>query len=200
MPTVLKPALLDRAVTESAEALARGVDLDWSVPAHGLTWSCRSTAEHLADCHISYALLVTGRRMESYLPLELVLEEKADIAGIVATVRATGAVLGSVLSTAPTDLVVWHPYGMADLSAVAGMGIIETLVHTWDIASALGLAFAPDADLCGLTLGRMFPEVPAGEDPWQALLWATGRSDLADRPRRTAWRWTNDLTEGPRLT
>jgi len=194
MTPVLTPAQLDHAVSESTEALIAGVDQDWSVAAHGLTWNCRFTAEHLADCYFGYALLVTGRRVDSYLPMDLVLDERADAVGIIAGLRGTGTILSSVLTTAPADLVVWHPYGMADLSAVAGMGIVETLVHTWDITMALGLPFAPDSELCGSTLARMFPEVHADGDPWRALLWATGRIELADRPRRTAWKWTNDLS------
>jgi hypothetical protein len=194
-PPTLTPAHLDRAVAQSADALATAVDLDWSVTAHGLTWDCRATAEHLADCQVSYALLVTGRRVDSYLPLELVLEKQSDAAGIVAALRGSGGILSSVLSTTPSDVVVWHPYGLADLSAVAGMGTIETLVHTWDITTALDVPFAPDADLCAVTLARMFPEVAAAGDPWLALLWATGRADLPGLPRRAGdWRWTNDLS------
>jgi hypothetical protein len=34
----------------------------------------------------------------------------------------------------------------------------------------------------------MFPDVIA-DDPWVGLLWATGRIELPDRERRTAWRW-----------
>ncbi len=196
MPLALTPAQLDRAVTVSTEALRPGADLDWSVTAQGLTWSCRFTAEHMAGCHLGYALLVTGRRQERYLPMDLVLDDDADVPGIIDGLQGTGALLSSVLTTAPAEVVVWHPYGMADLSAVAGMGIIETLVHTWDITMALGLAFDPDADLCRSTLARMFPEVPADDDPWQSLLWATGRAELADRPRRPRWKWTNDLSAG----
>jgi uncharacterized protein (TIGR03083 family) len=191
---MLTPPDLDRAVAQATEALSKGADLDWSVDAHQLDWSCRVTGEHVADCHVGYALLVTGRRTERYLPVELALDEDADATGIVESLGGTGGLLSSVLTMAPADVVVWHPYGKADLEAVAGMGIIETLVHAWDIAVALGLPFTPDPDLCAVTLARMFPEVPAGNDPWQSLLWATGRIDLDDRPRRTSWRWTNDLS------
>jgi uncharacterized protein (TIGR03083 family) len=198
-PPVLTPGHLDRAVAQSIRALSSAVDQDWSVPAEGMTWTCRATAEHLADCQVSYALLVTGRRQDSYLPLLLTLESDAETADVVAALGGSGTLLSSALRTAPADLVVWHPYGMADLSAVAGMGTVETLVHTWDIATALAAPFAPDPDLCADALARMFPEVSTDADPWQSLLWATGRADLPGRPRREGnWRWTNDLSAPPR--
>jgi len=40
-------------------------------------------------------------------------------------------------------------------------------------------------------LERLLPDVEPGDDPWAALLWATGRLELPGRPRRTDWGWTN---------
>jgi len=67
--------------------------------------------------------------------------------------------------------------------------VVETLVHTHDVASGLGLEWAPPADLCERALARLFPDAPPGGDRWQTLLWATGRAALPDRPRRETWRW-----------
>src|SRR5689334_288973 len=94
----LTPAQLDRAARESSEALLAGVDLDWSVTAPELTWSCRFTAEHLADCYLGYALLVTGRRVDSYLPIDLALDERAHVGGIIDGLRAVAGLLSSVLT------------------------------------------------------------------------------------------------------
>src|SRR5690349_23822011 len=101
MGPMLTPPDLDRAVAQATEALSKGADLDWTVDAHQLDWSCRATAEHVADCHVGYALLVTGRRKERYLPVDVVLAEQADAAGIVESLGGTGGLLSSVLTTAP---------------------------------------------------------------------------------------------------
>lgn len=69
------------------------------------------------------------------------------------------------------------------------MGIVETLVHTHDLAQGLGFAWNPPADLCSRVLARLFPDAPESTDPWPALLWATGRDELPGRPRLTTWRW-----------
>jgi hypothetical protein len=40
-------------------------------------------------------------------------------------------------------------------------------------------------------LGRLFPwhAVGDGDDPWEVLLWANGRTELAGRPLQGSWRW-----------
>ena len=109
---------------------------------------------------------------------------------MVNVIRATGGILGAVVRTAPEDVEVWHPYGMADTSAVAAMGIVELLVHTDDICRGLGLVREPPDPMCAQVLSRLFPEAP-GPGSWGTLLWATGRTALPDRPRLDAWRWYN---------
>jgi hypothetical protein len=69
------------------------------------------------------------------------------------------------------------------------MGVVETLVHTGDLANGLGLTWEPPAALCARVLRRLFPDAPADTDPWRTLLWATGRAELPGRPRLTSWRW-----------
>ena len=46
-------------------------------------------------------------------------------------------------------------------------------------------------DVCARVLARMFPEHDlSGVDPWDGLLWATGRADLPGRNRvGPGWRW-----------
>jgi hypothetical protein len=68
------------------------------------------------------------------------------------------------------------------------MGVVETLVHTYDIALGLGLDWRPPARLCAPVLARLFPDAPPG-DPSALLLWCTGRITLDGRPRREQWRW-----------
>ena len=74
------------------------------------------------------------------------------------------------------------------------MGIVETLVHTHDLAAGLGLDWTPPAELCARTLARLFPDAPEDADPWTALLWCTGRAEL---PARDAG-WPVEPGRGPR--
>src|SRR3569833_2023508 len=63
------------------------------------------------------------------------------------------------------------------------------LLHLLDAAQTLNFARSPDPDVVARVLRRLFPDVPAGNDPWPTLLWATGRAELPGHPRRTEWRW-----------
>jgi hypothetical protein len=69
------------------------------------------------------------------------------------------------------------------------MGVVETLVHTHDVAAALGIGWTPDAGLSGRVLARLFPDAPAGTDRWTTLLWASGRTELPGHPHLESWRW-----------
>jgi hypothetical protein len=93
-----------------------------------------------------------------------------------------------VRTTSPS-VRAYHGFGVSDPEGFAAMGVVETLVHTGDLADGLGLAWDPPAALCARVLHRLFPDAPPDTDPWRTLLWATGRAELPGRPRLTSWRW-----------
>ena len=64
-------------------------------------------------------------------------------------------------------------------------------MHGDDAARGLGAAFTADSRLAAAILARLFPwlGVGPGEDPWEVLLWANGRIDLAGRAHQGRWRW-----------
>ena len=74
------------------------------------------------------------------------------------------------------------------------MGVTEVLVHTYDIARGLAIAWTPPSELSEPVLLRLFPEAPRG-NPSEVLLWCTGRVVLADRPRQTRWRWDSSVRQ-----
>jgi hypothetical protein len=103
--------------------------------------------------------------------------------------EVSGALLVAMVRTTSSRVRAYHSDGVSDPEGFAAMGIVETLVHTDDLAEGLGLAWAPPADLCSRALARLFPDAPRTTDPWPTLLWATGRAELPGHPRLTTWRW-----------
>ncbi|SDZ12419.1 hypothetical protein SAMN05216215_104761 [Saccharopolyspora shandongensis] len=85
--------------------------------------------------------------------------------------EASGALLVAMVRTTPPQVRACHVFGISDAEGFAAMGIVETLVHTHDLAQGLGLAWNPPADLCSRVLVRLFPNAPVFTDPWPTLLW-----------------------------
>ncbi|WP_234335845.1 GNAT family N-acetyltransferase [Streptomyces sp. NRRL S-1022] len=186
---------VEAAVASCTATLRAAADRDWeAVNAAGLEWSCRTTAFHIAEDFAGYASRLAARARHR-LPLHITLPEGTDNAGILQVIEATGALLAAAVRTAPPGVRAFHPYpfGSADREGFAAMGVAETLLHTHDIARGLGLVYEPPAGLAESVLGRLFPHVQPGPEPWPTLLWATGRGELPGRAPVTDWTWYNNL-------
>ncbi|MFG2331130.1 GNAT family N-acetyltransferase [Streptomyces sp. NPDC048604] len=191
---------IDAAVALTAASLRELADRDWSVPAAGLDWSCYDTAVHIGGDFTAYAGQLTGRATDAYVPFEITADPGTTPEGLVRIVEATGGLLSAVVRTAPEGLTGWHPFGSAGGDGFAAMGVLETLLHTYDILGALGVpGWHGSAPLAAKVLDRLFPHTPRGEDPWQDLLWATGRAERPGLPALSAWRWYAEPLRGERV-
>jgi hypothetical protein len=159
--------------------------------------------EHLADDLFAYATqlgpehppqdthvpFVWSRKKPGGPPSVVFVDRSEGVAGLLQVLEACGALLSAVVRTKPPTVRAHHVYGNADPEGFAAMGVVETLVHTHDVAQGLGVTWRPPDDLCGRVLTRLFPDAPADGDRWPTLLWATGRGELPGRARLTDWRW-----------
>ncbi|MFI8432196.1 VOC family protein [Streptomyces sp. NPDC079020] len=191
------------AVLLSVDALGAAAADRWEAPAGTLEWTCWETAEHLSDDLFAYAVQLGPRTppLDGEVPYRwgaertggpanaVFADRAAGSAGLLRTLEASGALLASMVRTTPAGVRSYHSHGISDPEGFAAMGVVETLVHTHDIAEGLGLVWAPPAALCDRVLARLFPEAPADVDRWSALLWCTGRTGLPGLARRTSWKW-----------
>ncbi|HWM07546.1 MAG TPA: DinB family protein [Actinophytocola sp.] len=194
---------LDRSVQLALATLLRATPADWDRRAGTLEWTCWETVEHLADDLFAYAVQLappapplTGEvpfaweARRSGGPHNAVhADRSAGPAGLLQVLEACGALLVAMVRTRSPKVRAFHGFGIADPEGFAAMGIVETFVHTHDLAAGLGLTWTPPPDLCAAVLTRLFPNAPTDTDPWPTLLWATGRADLPGRDRLTKWRW-----------
>jgi hypothetical protein len=185
------------------DTLASAFERDWHVPAAGLDWDCRETLEHLSDDLFSYAAQLGPRQppLTGHIPFAwqarrpggpanaIFADPAAGNAGLLEVLEACGTLLSAVVRVSPPDRRAYHVVGVSDPEGFAAMGVVETLVHTYDVATALGICWTPDPGLSGRVLARLFPDAPADTDRWPTLLWATGRTELPGRPRLESWRW-----------
>jgi hypothetical protein len=192
-----------RSVALVRAAFADVPDDGWERPAGTLSWSCWETMEHTADDLFAYAgqIATADSPQDAYLPFvwrslrdggpagTIFVERSGGTLGLLRTLEACGAMMAAVVDAAPPARRGWHPYGLSDPSGFAAMSVVEVLVHAWDVAETVGRSWTPPADLCTGVLERLFADVPAHEDPWTVLLWATGRAELPGHETRTDWRW-----------
>ena len=187
-------ALLTAATDELGRAVQPAIDRDWSVPAGDVEWSCRRTAGHIADDLFSYASQVVAQPVQGYLPIEAVLDPAASNDEILRAVSMCGQLLRLAVDAATADARAWHPQGTSDPDGFAAMGMLETLVHSYDITRGLGLGWTPPGHLCAPVLDRLFPNAPAG-DPTRVLLYCTGRAPLPGLPRQREWAWDSAVRD-----
>ena len=185
----LVPADLLTAARVCRDTLTPALDQDWSAPAGDLEWDCRRTLDHIVDTLFLYAAYLASRGTERLSPPRNG-DPTASPAQLLATVGVAAAVLSEVARATPAGTRAFHPAGMADVSGWIGMGCVEILVHTDDIARGLGLPYQPPRDLAARILARLFPWAPADVDQWEGLRWAAGRAALPDRERLGPdWYW-----------
>ncbi|HEX9339205.1 MAG TPA: hypothetical protein VF892_25110 [Pseudonocardiaceae bacterium] len=194
---------VDSAVRLTIATLGEAQNVDWDGKAGPLEWTCWETVEHIADNLFFFAAQLGPRvpATDRSVPfawarhrpggpgLVIFADRAAGPAGLVRVVEACGALLVATVRTRPPQVRAYHDAGVLDTAGFAAMGILETLVHMHDVAEGLGLTWAPPADLCDRVLARFFPDAPTDADRWVTLLWATGRAELAGRPRLTEWRY-----------
>ena len=144
-------------VLESARvlraALAPHLHRDWSVRAGELTWSCRETLLHAADCW--YAVELSSQRRDGLPPL-LVWRAGLTPEEELAAHDAAASLLAAVLRGVPPETRGYHGQ-LTDAEGCAAMHCDEVLVHGYDIALGLGVAFEPPSDLVQRVRDRLFP-------------------------------------------
>ncbi|MFJ6516964.1 hypothetical protein ACIQJ4_01655 [Streptomyces filamentosus] len=194
---------LDLAVRLAVAVLREAPPAAWEGKAGSLEWDCWETVEHLSDDLFAYAVQLGPRTppLDGDVPFvwesrrpggpanAIHADREAGPAGLLQVLEASGALLVAMVRTASPQTRAHHVFGVSDPEGFAAMGIVETLVHTHDLAQGLDLAWSPPADLCSRVLARLFPDAPPSQDSWAVLLWATGRAELPGHPRLTEWRW-----------
>jgi hypothetical protein len=202
--TPVKGADVERAVALAAAALREAPEKAWSNRAGPMELDCWDTMDHLNNGMFSYALrlsppvpyveggvpLLWDRPGPQELARPIVADRTDGPEALVVLLEAMGGLVSAMVDARPSSVRAYHIWGIADPEGFAAMGVAETLAHAFDLTQGLGVTFAAPADLVRPALARLFPEAPTHTDPWQTLLWATGRGELDGHKRRGPdWSW-----------
>jgi len=175
-------------------------DASWDVPAHHLEWTCWETAAHIVSSLGCYAMQISGRTPpQGWIELaetppqqpdgpELIIypDRTTGTHGMVSCLDAAAGLLSAVVAVTPASRRAFHPYGISDVSGFAAMGILEAVVHGYDVLAVQAGDYQPDDIPIVRVLDRLFPHAPRTSDPWHDLLRATGRTP---ETRGQPWRW-----------
>ena len=186
-----------RAVEGVRPVLARLDSADLALPTPCAGWDLRALLEHMAGQDHGFAVAVRAARtggevdVSEFAPRPLGPSPDATLAtGLEEVVAAFAA--------GADDLVPLPEFGVRlPLPTVAGMHLVDTLVHGWDVAAALGeqAAYAArlDAEVvaAALTVAEQVPDdearevpgasfghalaAPLDSDPWTRTLTRLGR-------------------------
>jgi hypothetical protein len=179
------------AARASVAALAPYTDLDWQqVPATDLEWNCRKTALHMVDCLYFYTMQIVYGHSDDYLCTELAPDASTSPTRLLTALSAHADLLHRIARSADPDGRAHHNYGLSDPAGFAAMGVVETLIHTFDVIRGLNPAdqWRPPAELAAPVIARLFPRAPSG-DPVDVLLYCCGRTALGELPQQTEWQW-----------
>jgi uncharacterized protein (TIGR03086 family) len=173
------------------KALALAVDLvaqvgpdDLRRPTPCAGWSLAELLGHMIGQHRGFAAAVRGLAA----PAEAFLPVRFDPVAWHASVRELGSAFAAADVTA-TAVVVELSSTPLPMEQLVAAQLIDTVVHTWDIAQALGVDFTPPPDLRTATAaiaaalpdraygpGRAFSApLPCDGDTWQQTLALVGR-------------------------
>ncbi|MEU1288169.1 DinB family protein, partial [Kitasatospora sp. NPDC005856] len=150
-----------QAVAHCVDALEGIPAARWQSRAGDLEWTAWETLEHLADDLLTYALRfglaqpiaaprvpLRASRDRPAGPANVVFgDREAGPRGLLTVVEACGGLLATVVDTADATTLAPHVFGASDPEGFAAMAVVETLVHTHDIAHGLNRAWEPPHDL-----------------------------------------------------
>lgn len=181
-----------RALSAAGKAVAQARPEDLSRPTPCAGWDLGALLAHMIGQNDGFALAVcTGDADASAYAAPLIRPDKLNEAWT----RSAGKVLTAFDNTElerHVRLVEVNPDGTFPAAVAMGMHLLDTVIHTWDVASGLGQPYRPDDELVEIVAAHA-KRVPAGTartrpgaafapviatshtDPWLIALTQLGR-------------------------
>jgi uncharacterized protein (TIGR03086 family) len=175
------------AVSATVGLVAQASDHTLRTPCAG--WNLDALIAHMTEQHLVFAAAVRGEAVPA-------VRTYAEAADLVLAAFAEPGVLDR-----PIVLPEFHPTMTFPGRQVLGFHLVDYVVHGWDVAAALGVAYSVPSEILAVTLpiaravpggeARLAPnaafgpqlEVPAGASPLDEILLLLGRSPLWNQRR-----------------
>jgi uncharacterized protein (TIGR03086 family) len=190
-------ALHQRALDDGRPLLDRvgAADLDRATPCAG--WDLRALVAHLIGQNHGFAEAVDSAAAGVDAPRSAFAARPADPDAFGLEWWASAERLVSAFAAASLDrpvlLVEISEQARFPVATAVGFQLLDTVVHNWDVATALGSAYRPDDELVTATLAqaRRVPDGPQRRAPGAAFAPALAA------PGGDAWELTLSLLGRP---
>jgi hypothetical protein len=173
------------------EGLSKVAGAEWEVMPPKMTWTRKATIVHtIGALHLYATQLASGsrERVATFWP-DPVRTETRDLPALVVS---GAAILARVAEASSPGTRGFHPQGSPDPEGFLAMGCVEVLMHAWDTVNGTAASVTAPDDLSARVVRRLFPWSPADAPGWQALLFETGRGELAGHESPgDVWMWHN---------
>ncbi len=194
MPTPAHPSEhYDDALAAARAVLSRVDTTDLSCPTPCRGWDLRTLIEHMIGQNEGFATALAegDADVTAYAPRPLG-DQNDLMLGWDESVGHLLRAVGAADPGRPVRLVEIAPDATFLAAAAVGMHLLDTVIHTWDLATAIGESYRPDQDLLDLVVAGSL-RVPDGEartgpdaafassipasttDPWTTALARLGR-------------------------
>jgi len=156
-----------RALDEAGVVLARILPRDLARPTPCAGWDLHTLVAHVLGQNHGFADAVefTDAPRSAFAP------RPPDPSGLAPAWRASADRVAEAFADAPPDrevrLAEISPQTRFPVATALGIHLLDTVVHTWDIATTMGETFRPDEELvvATLTRARQVPDGPARQGP-----------------------------------
>jgi uncharacterized protein (TIGR03086 family) len=183
------------AVRGSGDVVARLADDDLTRPTPCAAWDLGALLAHMTAQHRGFAAAADGRGAD------LTVWQPVRDAGAAEAVRRYAAAADEVIAAFAAEDVLDRAFLLPEFTTertfpgrlAVGFHLVDYVVHGWDVARALDVAYQPAADVLAMTLpiARAVPDgeartvpgaafapglaVPEGADPLTEILLLLGR-------------------------
>jgi uncharacterized protein (TIGR03086 family) len=183
--------LHDRALRRATEVIAEVKPADLGRPTPCAEWDLHALLAHCIGQNHGFADAVA----HSDAPASAYAPRPPEPGAWEASAERVHAAFRAAEPDQIVRLAEFGPDARFPVASALGFHLLDTVVHTWDVATALGLPFRPDADLLtavaegarqvptgaarereGAAFGAVLAD--AGDDPWAATLALLGRAPL----------------------
>jgi|tagenome__1003787_1003787.scaffolds.fasta_scaffold20931626_4 uncharacterized protein (TIGR03086 family) len=181
---------LEEALELSGRLVAEVKPDQWELPTPCTEWNVRQLVDHLVVGQQLFARVLRGEPFEQAVAAVRAVDDPLGDDPTAAYDASARDVLAAFTAPGVLERLVRVPFGTVPGAVARHLRIVESLVHGWDLATALGLPFDPPAELVereiaftGPMLGQVPPErrvfapsrPPAGGAPIERLAALLGR-------------------------